>query len=123
MPISMVKWCAADILAGLEHVHRLGYVHRDIKPDNILICTLLDSGQCQLVAKIGDPGSLSVTHGVGAMTRPVCTAWYRAPELYVQSAKASLRHGTVVDMWSCGVIIAELLIGRRVFDLTEDLSE
>ena len=41
----------------------------------------------------------------------------------MQSGGASPRYGTEVDMWSCGVIMAELLIGRRVFDLTEDLSE
>ena len=121
MPLGMVKRCTADILAGMEHVHRLGYVHRDLKPDNILISLLPDSGQ--LVANIGDLGSLSVTHGVGAMTRPVCTVTYRAPELFVQSIKASQRYGTEVDMWSCGVVLAELLIGRRVFELTEVLSQ
>ena len=121
MPLGMVKRCTANILAGMEHVHRLGYVHRDLKPDNILISLLPDSGQ--LVANIGDLGSLSVTHGVGAMTRLVCTVIYRAPELFVQSIKASQRYGTEVDMWSCGVVLAELLIGRRVFELTEVLSE
>ena len=104
MPMSMVKWCTADILAGMEHIHRLGYVHRDLKPDNVLVSMLPDSGQ--LVAKIGDLGSLSITHGVGAMTRPVCTVYYRAPELFAQATRASQRYGTEVDMRSCGAIIA-----------------
>ena len=81
MPLSTVRWCTQHILAGIEHLHRLGYIHRDLKPDNILVMMLPDSGQ--LVAKIGDLGSTARTHGIGSQTRPVCTVHYRAPELFV----------------------------------------
>lgn len=47
------------------------------------------------------------------MTHPVCTLWYRPPELLLdEPSGAGLRYSTAVDMWSVGCIMAEFLLGK-----------
>lgn len=85
---------------GLEYCHRNWCLHRDLKPNNLLISP---SGELKiadfgLARGCADPGS--------RMTSQVVTRWYRAPEL-ILGVRA---YADGVDMWAVGCIFAELML-------------
>ena len=84
--LPMVRYMLQGILAGIAHLHRNAFVHRDLKPENIVIVSEGTTGR--LVPKIADLGSAQTADV--ARTRGVCTALYRAPELFVEVHQASL---------------------------------
>ena len=89
-------------LEGLAYIHKSGFMHRDVKPENILI---LDE-QC----KIGDFG-LSKRINCPRHTDYISTRWYRAPELLLHSTS----YNSAIDMFAMGCIIAEIYLGRALF--------
>jgi len=91
---AMAKGIAFQLLKGLAHIHQEGYLHRDLKPLNILLKLQ------PLAVAIGDLGCATPAVGkLGVHT----TLPYRAPELFL-----NLPHTWHSDMWSVGWTIAEL---------------
>jgi hypothetical protein len=100
---------ARQILAGLAHAHDQGIIHRDIKPDNIVLAAMvgvdeqvriLDFG----VAKLNDAAG-------GTLGAPIGTPAYMAPE-QIQGQSVDAR----TDVYATGLVLFELLTGRRPFE-------
>ncbi|PXF50082.1 Calcium/calmodulin-dependent protein kinase type 1 [Gracilariopsis chorda] len=113
MPESTARRLMLDILCGVEYLHDMNTVHRDLKPDNCLLTSanpleatvkLSDFGLSNFVAENGrQPCYPSDEHGV--YTSAVGSPGFVAPEIF------AARYGTAVDIWSCGVILYMLLSG------------
>lgn len=102
----VLRSIAYQILAGLRHMHERCVIHRDLKPDNIL----MTSRGC---VKICDFGLAASTSDVYLSDSPdhVVTMNYRSPDMLAHGVATT----TAIDMWSFGCIIAELALGERVF--------
>ncbi|XP_054778866.1 probable serine/threonine-protein kinase At1g09600 [Prosopis cineraria] len=97
-----IKCYMQQLIRGLEHCHKKGVLHRDIKGSNLLID---NKGNL----KIADFGLATVLEGQ-ALTSRVVTLWYRSPELLL----GSTNYGVAVDLWSAGCILAELFAGKPI---------
>ncbi|KAI3704360.1 hypothetical protein L1987_74578 [Smallanthus sonchifolius] len=100
---------ALDVARGVEYLHRLAqqsFIHRDLKPSNILLGD-------DMRAKVGDFGLVRLApEGKGSVeTRIAGTFGYLAPEYAVTG-----RVTTKVDVFSFGVILMELITGRKALD-------
>ncbi|KAK9060397.1 hypothetical protein SSX86_021101 [Deinandra increscens subsp. villosa] len=100
-----IKCLIKQLLSGLEHCHKNGVLHRDIKGSDLLIN---NNG----ILKIADFGLASFydPQKKQPMTSRVVTLWYRPPELLL----GATLYGVGVDMWSVGCVLAELLAGRPI---------
>lgn len=100
-------------LLGLEHLHLSWILHRDLKPNNLLV-------NSEGVLKIADFGLAKVYGSPSRInTHQVVTRWYRSPELLFGA-----RHYSVgVDMWAVGCILAELLLRVPFLPGESDLDQ
>ncbi|MBN9122978.1 MAG: serine/threonine protein kinase, partial [Planctomycetes bacterium] len=104
LPTEVVREWFAALARGVAYLHNQGVVHRDLKPANIFI----EHGHL----KIGDYGlsrRISGSEG-GDLSRGVGTPHYMAPEIKNGNYTAS------IDVYACGVILYEMVIGIRPFD-------
>uniref|UniRef100_A0A914Z0M8 Protein kinase domain-containing protein n=1 Tax=Panagrolaimus superbus TaxID=310955 RepID=A0A914Z0M8_9BILA len=105
MPLLYTKLFIYQTFAGLAYMEKLLYFHRDVKPENLLVC--MSSGRL----KIGDFGSAkNYKHGAKLSSYQV-TRYYRAPELCLKFNY----YDPTVDVWAAGCILAELLTNRIIF--------
>ena len=103
LPLSMILPIIVAISRGLESAHNLGFVHRDIKPDNILLdkngdIKLTDFGTTILLAHSIEKDFVTGTTG------------YMAPEIYLKG-----EFSVKSDLYSLGVVIATCLLGKNPF--------
>ncbi|XP_022736325.1 probable serine/threonine-protein kinase At1g54610 isoform X2 [Durio zibethinus] len=103
--LEKVKCYMKQLLSGLEHCHKHGVLHRDIKGSNLLIDN-------EGILKIADFGLASFCdpEQKKPLTSRVVTLWYRPPELLL----GATYYGVGVDLWSAGCILAELLSGKPI---------
>ena len=115
------KFYTAEIILAVESIHKLDCIHRDIKPDNILIdknghIKLSDFGLAKVSDKLyekntrkdGDFNPKKRTHK--KLYSCVGTAYYVAPEVLNKKG-----YGQEIDWWSVGVIFFEMLVGYAPF--------
>ena len=111
-PDSLEEWLAS-VAASLDFVHQQGYIHRDVKPANILFdahghAYLSDFGIAKLAAASQVSGGSRTVTGAGLV---IGTPEYMAPELIMgQSVDGR------VDQYSLAVTVFEILAGRRPFE-------
>lgn len=100
-----IKSFTYQMLRGIAYCHANRILHRDLKPQNLLINR--DGG-----LRLGDFG-LARAFGipVNTFSSEVVTLWYRPPDVLL----ASRSYNTSIDVWSAGCIIAEMFTGRPLF--------
>ncbi|KAK9761416.1 hypothetical protein K7432_013699 [Basidiobolus ranarum] len=100
-----------QILNGLDYMHRKGYFHRDVKPENIL---MKDD-----IVKTADFGLVREIKSTPPYTDYVSTRWYRAPEVLL----GALDYSAPIDIWAAGAIMAELYTLRPLFPGQSEIDQ
>ena len=109
LPLADVRRIACDVLDALVYAHGRGVVHRDIKPDNVLI-----SGSHAVVTDFGVAKALSAAADNGSVTGSgiaLGTPAYMAPEQVAADPNSDHR----ADIYSFGSLVYEMLAGRPPF--------
>jgi serine/threonine-protein kinase len=118
MPPARVAHILRQVCAALREVHDQGLVHRDIKPDNIMLCRrggeydvvkVLDFG---IVKNVGKPDTRDITQFVRVLGAPL----YMAPERLANPADVDARS----DIYSVGAVGYYLLTGHALYTRTTD---
>eukprot|EP00388_Colpodella_angusta_P020152 GDKJ01050267.1.p1 GENE.GDKJ01050267.1~~GDKJ01050267.1.p1 ORF type:complete len:384 (-),score=42.38 GDKJ01050267.1:2803-3954(-) len=105
VPPIIVKVYMYQLCRGLAYIHRKGYCHRDIKPQNILVDDKTHA------VKICDFGSAKQLVATEPSISYICSRYYRAPELILQSKF----YTNAIDMWSIGCVMGEMMFGQPIF--------
>lgn len=106
LDLHIIKSFLHQLLQGINYCHVNRVLHRDLKPQNLLInlktreLKLADFG---LARAFGIP--------VRSYTHEVVTLWYRAPDVLM----GNRNYSTPIDMWAVGCIFAEMATGRPLF--------
>jgi serine/threonine protein kinase len=102
-----------EVLSGLDYLHQRGLIHRDLKPQNIL----LSEQDGIVVAKISDFGISKAMDGGGiSSSKAIGTIEYMAPEQFnPQKYGMNGEIRTNMDLWSFGVMLYELIAGDSLF--------
>ncbi|KAF6109982.1 male germ cell associated kinase [Phyllostomus discolor] len=111
-PESVIRNIMYQILQGLAFIHKHGFFHRDMKPENLL-CMGPE------LVKIADFGLARELRSQPPYTDYVSTRWYRAPEVLLRSSVYS----SPIDLWAVGSIMAELYTLRPLFPGTSEVDE
>ncbi|NXE48461.1 MAK kinase, partial [Casuarius casuarius] len=111
-PESVIRNIMYQILQGLAFIHKHGFFHRDMKPENLL-CMGPE------LVKIADFGLARELRSQPPYTDYVSTRWYRAPEVLLRSSIYS----SPIDIWAVGSIMAELYTLRPLFPGTSEVDE
>lgn len=123
LPVAHVKTYLQMLLRGVDELHERGILHRDLKPNNLLlsagVAKITDFGMATTVDK--DTGADKDKDEEDAPKRSlqVVTRAYRDPQLFFGEE----RYGLEVDVWSVGCIFAEMLLRRVFCDGASDIDQ
>ncbi|KAJ5288372.1 Cyclin-dependent kinase 1 [Penicillium antarcticum] len=108
-----IKKLMAHLVEGVRYCHGHRILHRDLKPQNLLV-------DRQGNLKLADFGLARAFGGpLRTYTHEVVTLWYRSPEILL----GDLQYSTGVDMWSVGAIFAEMCTRRPLFPGYSEIDE
>ena len=107
-----IDWLARGMLAGVVAAHDNGLIHRDIKPDNVLLAWSKEGYPVPKVADFGLARLVEAAAVTGRLTRgSLGTPGYMAPEQVVDAASVDAR----ADVFSLGAVLYEMVTGERAF--------
>jgi len=105
MDMKLVKSFTFQLCRGLAFCHSRGVMHRDLKPQNLLVT---QEGRL----KLADFGlARAFCPPIRPLTHEVVTLWYRPPEILL----GSTTYAPPVDIWAIGTILAEIVTKRPMF--------
>lgn len=114
LSLTFIQSFTHQMLSGLNFCHSRAILHRDLKPQNILIS--ISTG----VLKLADFGlARAFVPPIRPFTHEVVTLWYRPPEILLGSRTYSLP----MDLWGVGCIIAEMITKRPLFPGDSEVDE
>ncbi|CDS36905.1 cyclin dependent kinase 1 [Echinococcus multilocularis] len=102
-----------QLLQAVNFCHERNFIHRDVKPENILITKTRQLKLCDFGF------ARTLTGPDDKYTDYVATRWYRAPELLV----GDTQYGPPVDIWAIGCVVAEMLTGSPLWPGRSDLDQ
>lgn len=124
LPLDQVLKYGAQIAGALDKAHRIGVVHRDLKPGNIMLtptgAKLLDFGLAKPVAPVTTLGTLTASKQESPVTEEgtvIGTFQYMSPE-QVEGKEVDGRS----DIFSLGAVLYEMVTGQRAFQGKSQLS-
>lgn len=99
-----IKTIIYQIVNGIAYMHKYGFFHRDMKPENILV-------KNKTLIKLADFGLAREIRSLPPYTEYVSTRWYRAPECLLSTTN----YNSPIDIWAIGTIMAELYLQKPIF--------
>jgi len=109
----LIKSYMFQLLSGIAYCHSHRVLHRDLKPQNLLI----DKDGALKIADFGLARAFGIP--IRTYTHEVVTQWYRAPEILLGQS----RYSTPVDIWSIGCIFAEMATKEPLFPGDSEIDQ
>lgn len=106
VPLGSCRKMTKDIFRVLQYLQALAIIHRDVKPQNLVLCDRTDDSKIKLI----DFGLARASPG----TTRIGTRGYMAPEIYMP--RKGKCYSSIVDSWSAGVTLYELLSAEPPFE-------
>ena len=111
---NLIRYLTYQLCKAIKYLHDQNIIHRDVKPENLLITENMELKLC-------DFGFARLISGscTEKLTDYVATRWYRAPELLLTQGE----YGKEVDYWAIGCIMGELVDGNPLFPGENEIDQ